>query len=133
MQQTLSVLLPLLQYVIDGGAGYLASLLFAWLRTRYARWKGTGDWLDRTLFSPYILVTRLVILVISILFAFPCAVLAAQIEGRDVLQAADVAVAALIGFTASQFKHAQSSPLAGASPARPSDPPLPVERDEVHV
>lgn len=129
--QTLAIILPWLKFIAGAGAGYLASLLFDWLRTRYAARKGTGGFVDRALFSPYILVTRLVVLVFSIVFALPCAALAALIEGQDVLQAADATLAAAIAFTVSQFKHAQSKPLAGAPVAQ--SPDVPIEQPEVRV
>lgn len=108
--QTLAILLPYLRLAAGAGAGWLASILFDWLRTRYAARKGTGGWLDSALYSPRL--ARFTVWGLTALIAIPAAVLAALIEGQDAAFAADAAVASLVGAVAGQVRHAWSLPPA---------------------
>lgn len=108
--QTLSVILPWLKFIAGAGAGILASLLFDWLRARYAVRKGTGGLLDAALFSPRL--TRYTVWGLSALIALPAAAVAALIEGQDALLAIDATAAVLLSAVASQMRHGQSLPMA---------------------
>jgi len=102
---TLSIILPYLKFAAGAGAGWLASLLFDWLRSRYAG-RATGI-LDTALYSPR--AARYTVWVLSVLIALPAAALSALIEGQDALQAVDAALAVLLGALASQVRRAQTA------------------------
>jgi hypothetical protein len=130
--QTLNVILPWLKFLAGIGAGFVASLLFDWLRSRFAARKGTGGMLDAALFSPRL--ARYTAWGLSALIALPAAALAALIEGQDALAAIDATAAVLLSAVASQVKHAQSLPLAtDTTVVRIPDPTVPVEPIEVRV
>lgn len=130
--QTLSAFLPYLRLAAGAGAGWLASMLFDWLRAHYADRKGQGGWLDAALYSPRL--ARFSVWGLTALIAIPAAVLAALIEGQDAAFAADAAVASLVGAVASQVRHAWSlPPTTDTTVVRIPDAIVPIARDEVSV
>lgn len=103
--QTLTLILPYLKFLAGAGSGWLASLLFEWLRVRGT--PGRGGILDTALYSPR--MARYSVWVLSALIALPAAALVAFIEGQDTLQAVDAALAILLGTLFSQIRHAQAA------------------------
>lgn len=105
MTQTLSQMLPILQFMASTGAGILASLLFATLRHRYplpaaVPASSVIRLLLHLLYAPR--WSRLGVIVLAGLIAIPFALVIALINGQAPLPIVDALVAALI----SQVWHA---------------------------
>lgn len=101
--QSLNALLPLLDWIVGGGFGVLASLAFDRIRAACSA-SGTPDWIWQTLFTAR--YARYINVALAIVFGVASASLAAYVRGEPVTSAADAMLASMI---ASLIRHAQIS------------------------
>lgn len=102
--ETLTTLLPYLDWAAGAGAGVLASFTFDWLRatvTPSDRWPA---WLYGTLYTAR--YARYINIALAIVFGVAAASAAALIRSEPVASAADATLAAMIG---SLITHARRS------------------------
>lgn len=110
MNQTTSILLPLLQYLASAGAGVAASRLFAQLRCTFPLpieqphgWRITAY---RVLYAPR--YARIAVLVLAGVIGVIAASLVAFLSGANVTNALDTATAGFLAGIASQILHSLS-------------------------
>lgn len=101
--KTLESLLPLLNWIIGGGAGLLASLTFDRIRAACSA-EGTPAWIYQPLYTAR--YARYINIVLAIVFGVAAASVAALIRGEPVGNAADSMLASMIG---SLYLHARTS------------------------
>lgn len=129
--QTLTLLLPYLQFLAGAGSGWLASWLFDQLRddclTRpyWPLW--ASHTLDTVFYRP--MGARITVFALTALIAVGAAIAVAYITGQPVLAAADAAIASLLAILLGQVRHGvQTFPdvididLEGDDDARDSNP-----------
>ena len=107
MSQTLTILLPYLQFLAGAGSGWLASWLFDQLRddwlTRpyWPRWAAHS--LDVAFYHP--MGARVTVWVLTAGIALGAAISVAAITGQPILGAADTAIASLLAILLGQVRH----------------------------
>ncbi len=129
--QTLTILLPYLQFLAGSGSGWLASWLFDQLRDDILPRPVWPLWaahtLDRLFYSP--MGARISVWALTALIAVVAAITVAYITGQPRLAAADAALASLIAILLGQVRHGVKTfpntvdiDLEGDDDARDSNP-----------
>lgn len=107
MPQTLTILLPYLQFLAGSGSGWVASWLFDQLRDDWLTRPYWPIWaahfLDTAFYRP--MGARISVFVLTALIAVGAAVAVAVITGQPALDAADTTIASLIAIVLGQLRH----------------------------
>lgn len=107
MPQTITILLPYLQFLAGSGSGWLASWLFDQLRddwlTRPTWPVWAAHFLDAVFYKP--MGARISVFVLTALIAVGASVAVAQLTGQPPLAAADTAIASLLAIVLGQVRH----------------------------
>ncbi len=129
--QTLTILLPYLQFLAGSGSGWLASWLFDQLRDDWLTRPVWPLWaahsLDRLFYSP--MGARISVWVLTALVSLGATIAVASITGQPTPQAVDAAFASLIAILLGQVRHGVKTfpntvdiDLEGDGDARDSNP-----------
>ncbi len=131
MSQTLTILLPYLQFLAGSGSGWLASWLFDQLRDDWITRSAWPLWaahsLDTIFYHP--MGARISVWALTALIAVGAAISVAYIIGQPALDAADAALASLVAILLGQVRHGVKTfpnvvdiDLEGDDDARDSNP-----------
>ncbi len=105
--QTLTILLPYLQFLVGSGSGWLASWLFDQLRDDWFTRPVWPLWaahsLDELFYSP--MGARISVWVLTALVSLGATIAVAAITGQPTPQAVDAALASLIAILLGQVRH----------------------------
>jgi hypothetical protein len=129
--QTLTILLPYLQFAAGSGSGWLASWLFDELRDdiipalSWPNW--AGHLINRAIYTP--MGARVSTFVLTALIALGASIAVAYVTGQPPLDTADTVIASLLAILLGQVRHGVKTfanvvdiDLEGDDDARDSNP-----------